>query len=58
MRQAQLLRDSLPLLVFGLILTFFSSFGQTFLLSLYVPSIEALLGISNTAFGSLYAVAT
>lgn len=58
MRQAQLLRDSLPLLGFGLILTFFSSFGQTFLLSLYVPSIETLLGISNTAFGSLYAVAT
>jgi len=54
----QLLRRSLPLLAFGLLLTFFSSFGQTFLLSLYVPSIERLLGISNTAFGSLYAAAT
>ena len=54
----QLLRRSLPLLAFGLLLTFFSSFGQTFLLSLYVPSIERLLGISNTVFGSLYAAAT
>lgn len=58
MRKAELLRKSLPLLTFGFLLTFFSSFGQTFLLSLYVPSIESLLGISNTAFGSLYAAAT
>ncbi len=58
MRHTRKLRDSLPLLAFGLLLTFFSSFGQTFLLSLYVPDIEALLGISNTVFGSLYAVAT
>jgi MFS family permease len=58
MRHTRLLRDSLPLLAFGLLLTFFSSFGQTFLLSLYVPAIETLLGISNTVFGSLYAVAT
>ena len=54
----QLFQSSAPLLAFGLLLTFFSSFGQTFLLSLYVPSIEALLGISNTTFGSLYAAAT
>ena len=45
-------------MAFGLLLTFFSSFGQTFLLSLYVPSIEELLGISNTEFGTIYAVAT
>lgn len=58
MRKAELLRKSLPLLTFGFLMTFFSSFGQTFLLSLYLPSIESLLGISNTAFGSLYAAAT
>jgi len=39
-------------------MSFFSSFGQTFLLSLYVPSIEELLNISNTEFGTIYAVAT
>lgn len=58
MFRTRLFRNSLPLLTFGLLLTFFSSFGQTFLLSLYVPAIESLLNISNTAFGSLYAVAT
>lgn len=51
-------KKSFPLLAFGLLFTFFSSYGQTFLLSLYVPSIERLLNISNTAFGSLYAAAT
>lgn len=50
--------NKLPLLAFGLLYTFSSSFGQTFLLSLYVPSIEGFLNISNTQFGSLYAVAT
>ncbi len=52
------LRYNLSLLAFGLLLTFFSSFGQTFLISLYVPSIEELLNISNTEFGTIYAIAT
>lgn len=52
------LKYNLSLLAFGLLMTFFSSFGQTFLLSLYVPSIEQLLDISNTEFGTIYAVAT
>ena len=43
---------------FGFILTFFSSLGQTFLISLYVPHILAELGISNSLFGTLYAAAT
>ncbi|WP_052078508.1 MFS transporter [Spirochaeta lutea] len=43
---------------FGFLLTFFSSLGQTFLLSLYVPHILAALGISNGLFGTLYALAT
>ena len=51
-------RRSLPLIGFGMVLTFFSGFGQTFLLSLYIPDLEKLLGISNTAFGGLYAAAT
>ncbi|MCF8332090.1 MAG: MFS transporter [Bacteroidales bacterium] len=52
------LKYNAGLLGFGFLLTFFSSFGQTFLLSLYVPSIETLLNISNTEFGTIYAVAT
>lgn len=56
--RSSLVKYHLPLLSFGLLLTFFSSFGQTFLLSLYVPAIAEFLELSNTAFGSLYAVAT
>src|SRR6056297_1863739 len=43
---------------FGFVLTLFSSLGQTFLISLYVPHILAEMGISNSLFGSLYAIAT
>ena len=51
-------KKSFPLLAFGLLFTLTSSFGQTFLLSLYVPSLEKLLDISNTGLGSIYATAT
>jgi len=44
--------------VFGLLLTFFSAFGQTFLISLYVPSILETFDLTKTAFGSVYAIAT
>lgn len=46
------------MVLFGVVLTFFSSFGQTFLISLYIPEIESVFGLSNTALSSLYAVAT
>lgn len=39
-------------------LTFFSSLGQTFLISLYVPHILAEMGLTNSTFGTMYAVAT
>lgn len=43
---------------FGFLLTFFSSLGQTFLLSLYVPHILAEMGITNSLFGTMYAAST
>lgn len=46
------------LISFGFILTFFSSFGQTFLISLYVPKIIADFSLTNSTFGGLYAAAT
>lgn len=46
------------LLFFGLLLTFCSSFGQTFLLSLYVPEILEDFKLTNASFGSVYATAT
>ena len=47
------------LILFGFLLTFFSSFGQTFLVSLFVPEIlRSFEGLTNASFGSLYAAAT
>lgn len=39
-------------------MAFFSGFGQTFLLSLYVPEIAGAFSLSNTQLSSLYAIAT
>ncbi|MCB0635091.1 MAG: MFS transporter [Lewinella sp.] len=52
------LRTHPRLLLFGTLLTFFSSYGQTFLISLYIPAIEQFFGFTNTGLSSLYAVAT
>jgi MFS family permease len=46
------------LLSFGLLLTFFSGFGQTFLFSLYVPSFIADFGLKYAHISAIYAVAT
>ena len=46
------------LLSFGLTFTFFSSFGQTFLISLFVPFFLTTFDLSNAGFGSLYSLAT
>lgn len=46
------------LLSFGLTFTFFSSFGQTFLISLFVPFFLTNFNLSNAGFGSLYSLAT
>lgn len=46
------------LLSFGFLLALFSGFGQTFLISLYVPEIAATFHLSNTQISSMYATAT
>lgn len=46
------------ILFFGLLLTFFSGFGQTFLLALYIPEITSELNISHSLFSTTYALAT
>lgn len=43
---------------FGWLLTFLSSFGQTFLISLYVPEIIRAFEISEGTFGAIYAGCT
>ena len=45
-------------LIFGFIFTFFSSFGQSFFLGLFNPSIRNYLDISHGQFGTIYAIAT
>lgn len=42
----------------GFALTFLSSFGQTFFISLSGPSIRDAFGLSNGSFGLIYSVAT
>tara|TARA_Y100001970_G_scaffold283846_1_gene399962 strand:+ start:2545 stop:3774 length:1230 start_codon:yes stop_codon:yes gene_type:complete len=45
-------------LLFGIIFTFFSSFGQSFFLGLFNPSIRDELNITHGQFGTIYASAT
>jgi len=45
-------------ILFGFIFTFFSSFGQSFFLGLFNPSIRDSLSITHGQFGSIYASAT
>ena len=49
---------SLKVIIFGIIFTFFSSFGQSFFLGLFNPSIRETLSITHGQFGSIYASAT
>lgn len=52
------LRDNARWLAGGTALTFFSSFGQTFFVSLSAGGIRAEYGLSHGAWGSLYMLAT
>ncbi|MFT7484323.1 MAG: MFS family permease, partial [Candidatus Paceibacteria bacterium] len=54
----RLLRSEPRLLAFGFVLTFFSSFGQTFFISLFGGEIRSNFGLSNTDYGLTYSVAT
>lgn len=51
-------RKERRLLSFAVSFTFFSSFGQTFLISLFVPYFLTAFDLSNATFGSLYSAAT
>ena len=49
---------SIKVIIFGFIFTFFSSFGQSFFLGIFNPSIRNELSITHGQFGSIYAAAT
>ncbi|HKJ46253.1 MAG TPA: MFS transporter [Balneolales bacterium] len=54
-RYIQLFKKEWKILLYGLIITFFSSFGQTFFISLFVPVIIHNFHLTKTGFGTLYA---
>lgn len=51
-------KNNSPEIRFGWTLTFLSSFGQTFLISLYVPTLLEQFHISEGFFGGIYAIST
>lgn len=53
-----ILRTSPRVLSFGILLTLFSSFGQTFLISVFVPLFLDSFALDTAQFGTLYAAAT
>lgn len=55
---AEFLRFNAPWLAAGFLLTFASSFGQTFFISVFAGEIRATFGLSHGAWGGLYALAT
>jgi MFS family permease len=46
------------LLAFGFLMAFGSSFGQTFFIGIFTPSIEASFGLSHSQWGSIYMAGT
>jgi MFS family permease len=58
MNYIEFVRNNKRLATFGPVLTFHSSFGQTFFISLFVPSFIAEFALNNTSFGFIYSGAT
>jgi MFS family permease len=54
----QLFSANKKILSFGVLLVFFSSFGQTFVVSLYIPWFLKSFEISQSFFSGMYALAT
>lgn len=51
-------RDNWPFLLVGFLLTFLSSFGQTFFISLFAGEIQATFDLSSGEWGAVYASGT
>ena len=52
------LRANAPFLFAGFLLSFLSSFGQTFFISIFAGEIRAAFGLSNGGWGTVYALGT
>ena len=53
-----LIRDEWRLLLFGFVMTFGSSLGQTYFIGLFSGEIRSALNLSHGEFGGLYSAAT
>ncbi|KEO72138.1 MFS transporter [Anditalea andensis] len=58
MNYIQFIRRNKTMSFFGAMMTTLSSFGQTFLLSLYIPYLIEEFAITNSLISSLYGIAT
>lgn len=56
--QIEFLRRNAPWLLAGFLLTFSSSFGQTFFIAIFAGDIRQEFGLSNAGWGGVYALAT
>jgi MFS family permease len=52
------LRDNAPFLLAGALLSFCSSFGQTFFISIFAGEIRAEFGLSHGGWGAIYTLGT
>ncbi|MFB3047477.1 MAG: MFS transporter, partial [Acidiferrobacterales bacterium] len=44
--------------VFGFLMTFASSFGQTYFIGIFGPAVQAEFALSHTAWGTIYMIGT
>jgi MFS family permease len=58
MNYLQFVRKNSIMVVFGIMMTTLSSFGQTFLLALYVPFLITDFDLSNSSVSTFYGIAT
>ncbi|WP_099825026.1 MFS transporter [Oceaniglobus indicus] len=58
MEFVRFIRDNAPFLAAGVLLSFTSSYGQTFFISLFAGEIRGEFGISNGEWGLIYTVGT
>lgn len=58
METLRFIRDNLKWLTAGFLLTFSSSYGQTFFISMFAGEIQSEFGLSNAAWGGIYMLGT
>lgn len=58
MSTAAFIRQNAPFLLAGALLTFISSFGQTFFISVFAGEIRSAFGLSHGAWGTAYSIGT